>query len=113
MGQSGGDLDLAPETVGADRAGDLRMEHLDRHLPAMAKIFGQVDRCHPTLAQLALDPVAVRQRRDEPIERRHHRAAAARQARRASSSQFTATTTSFGRHSVRATTNVFPSGARS
>ena len=53
-----GDLDLAQEALGPERGGELRAEHLDRHLATMAQIFGQIDRGHPALPDLAVEHVA-------------------------------------------------------
>jgi hypothetical protein len=37
----------------------LRAQHLDRHLPAMLHVLGEIHGRHPTATKLALDAVAV------------------------------------------------------
>ena len=51
--------DLAEEPLGADRGGDLRVEHLDRDLPLVAAVAREVDERHAPAAELPLDDVAV------------------------------------------------------
>ena len=55
MLQPGGDLDLAEEAIAADRGGELGPQHLDRHLPVVPQVLGQIDRGHAAAAQLALE----------------------------------------------------------
>jgi hypothetical protein len=52
----GGDLDLAEKPLWPDRSGQRGMEHLDRDLPVMLEVFGEVDRPHAAVAELALEP---------------------------------------------------------
>ena len=59
-------LDLGEKAVGADDGRELGPQHLDGHLPIVLEVLGEVDGGHAARAQLALDPVAVGQRRDEP-----------------------------------------------
>ena len=42
-------------------AAELGAEHLDRDLAVVLEVLGEVDRGHAAPAELALDPVAVRQ----------------------------------------------------
>ena len=62
MIELGGDADLAGEPVGPEHRSQLGPEHLDRDLAVMPQIVGEIDRGHPAVAQLALDPVAARER---------------------------------------------------
>src|SRR5678810_410005 len=64
--------DLGQETLGADDGGELRLEDLDGDLPMVSEVLGEIDRSHPSLAKLALDAVAVDQRRGESIIERGH-----------------------------------------
>ena len=57
--QLGGKSDLAEEAFRAERMGELRMENLERHRSVVLQVLGEVDRGHPTAAELALDRVAV------------------------------------------------------
>ena len=61
MLQPGGELDLALEPLGAERGGELGVEHLERDRPVVPQVLGQVDRGHAAPAELALEPVAIRQ----------------------------------------------------
>jgi hypothetical protein len=62
MLQRGDRLDLAEEALGADDRGELGTQHLDRDLASMLEIFGEVDRGHAALADLALDSIATGER---------------------------------------------------
>ena len=59
MVEPGGDLDLGQEAIGAQDGAELGPEHLERHLALVLEIVGQIDRRHPSLAQLPLDAVAI------------------------------------------------------
>ena len=59
--QPGGELDLALEPLGAERGGELGEEHLEGDRAVVPEVLGQVDRGHAAAAELALEPVAVRQ----------------------------------------------------
>ena len=61
MLQPGGELDLALEPLGAERGGQLGVEHLERDRPVVPEVLGEVDRGHAAAAELALEPVAIRQ----------------------------------------------------
>jgi hypothetical protein len=62
------DLDLAEETIDANRSGQLRPEHLDRDLAIMLEIVSEIDGCHPTSTELTLNRVAVSQRSFQTIK---------------------------------------------
>ena len=57
--QLGRDADLAQESLGADRGGDVGIEHLDGDLPLVAAVPREVDVRHAAAAELPLDDVAV------------------------------------------------------
>lgn len=59
--QTGGELDLTEKTVGAERLGELGMEHLECHRAVVAKVVGQVHHSHPASAELAVDAVVLRE----------------------------------------------------
>ena len=67
VGQVGDGLDLQEEALGAQGPGHARIHHLHRHQPMVLQILGQVDRCHPALAQLPIDTIAVREGGSQPI----------------------------------------------
>ena len=50
----GGDLDLAEEALAAEDGGELGVEDLDGDLAAVLQVFGEIDRGHAALAQLAV-----------------------------------------------------------
>jgi lactoylglutathione lyase len=58
--------DLGQEALPAQRLRQLRPEYLDRDLAPVLPVIGQVHRCHPTLAQFALDPVSTGECGGEP-----------------------------------------------
>ena len=57
--QGGGGLDLPHEPLGADHGGELRLQHLERHLAVVLEVLRQVHRGHAALAEFPLDAVAV------------------------------------------------------
>ncbi len=67
MLQPGRGLDLAQEPLATQGRPEIGMQHLDSDLAVMAEIVGEVHRRHAALSELALDPVAVRERRGEPL----------------------------------------------
>jgi hypothetical protein len=71
MRETAGDLDLAKEPVHANERRYFGMENLDRDLPRMAEVVGQVDRGHSPAAELALDAVLAGQRVTDRFEEDH------------------------------------------
>ena len=67
MVQRGGDLDLEPEAVGADTAGQLGREHLDHDLSPERPLGRQEHARHAATPELALDGVDAVQRRFEVL----------------------------------------------
>src|SRR5688500_18178815 len=65
MSQSRGDLDLAQKAVAAHGGAQFGAQCLDRDLAAVPDVLGEKDHRHAALTQLALDPVAVGERRGE------------------------------------------------
>ena len=57
--QPGGQLDLAQEPLGAERGGELGVEHLERDRAVVPEVLGEVDRRHAAAPELALERVAV------------------------------------------------------
>ena len=47
--QVGRCLDLGQETLGTDDRSEFRLQHLERDLPLVPEIVGQVDRRHPSI----------------------------------------------------------------
>ncbi len=66
VAQLGSDLHLAQEPLGAEGLGQLRTHHLDRHLPLVLEVLGQVDRGHPAFPEHVVDPVAIGQGLTDP-----------------------------------------------
>ena len=60
-----GELDLPEKALGAERRGQLGMQHLERDRPVVALVTGEVDRRHPAAAELPLEDVAVGERGGE------------------------------------------------
>ncbi len=61
MLQLRGDPDLAEKSLGADRGGDLGIEHLDGDLPLVAAVAREVDERHAPATDFPLHDVAVAQ----------------------------------------------------
>jgi hypothetical protein len=59
MLEVGSDGDLAEESLGTKRSREIGSQDLHRHLAVVARIFREVDRCHPARAELALDAVTI------------------------------------------------------
>ena len=64
MLQPGGEPDLAQEPLGAERGGELGVQHLERDLAVVLEVVREVDRGHAAAAELALERVAVGQGAD-------------------------------------------------
>ena len=73
MGQMRRDLDLAQEPVGPQGSRQLRPQDLHRHGSVVLEILGQQHGRHASAAELALDDVALGDRRLEPLQRVVHR----------------------------------------
>ena len=58
VGETGGELDLAEEPVGADRGREVGPEDLEGDLAVVAEVLGQEHHGHAALAELALELVA-------------------------------------------------------
>ena len=65
MGEASRDLDLAQETLGAQRSGNLAPEPLDRDGAAELQVLGQIDGRHAAMTQLPLDSITTRERTTE------------------------------------------------
>jgi hypothetical protein len=59
--EPGGDFDLAGETLEPHRGGKIGPEHLDRDVPMVAEVLGEINRGHATLSEFSLEAVAVGQ----------------------------------------------------
>ncbi len=64
--EAGGGLDLGEEALAADDGAQLGVEDLDGDLAAVLQVLGEIDGGHATLAELALEAVAVGQGDREP-----------------------------------------------
>ena len=62
MAQPRGDLDFTQKTICANGAGQLRPKNLYRDVSVVLQIPGQIDRRHPSAAELTLERVAIRER---------------------------------------------------
>jgi hypothetical protein len=65
MAESGCDLDLAQETLGAQRHGDIWGKHLDGDASSVFSVIREVDSPHPAPTKLALDLVTPAERRGD------------------------------------------------
>src|SRR5205085_6090808 len=63
MRQPRGDADLAQESLGADRSGQLLTQYLDRDLPAVLTLLREMNGGHATVSDQTLDAVALVERR--------------------------------------------------
>jgi hypothetical protein len=68
--QVGRRLDLGEEALGSHDGGQLGLEHLERDLPLVLHVLGEIDRRHAPLPDLALDDVAGAERRVEAFDGR-------------------------------------------
>ena len=59
VGETGGELDLAEEPLGADRGREVGPEDLEGDLAVVAEVLGQEHDGHAALAELALEVVAA------------------------------------------------------
>ena len=59
MIEPGGNLDLAQEAVGAERGGELGVQHLEGDDAVVLEIAGEVDGGHAPAAELALDLITI------------------------------------------------------
>jgi hypothetical protein len=57
--EPGADADLLQEPLGAEYRGELRPQELEGDLAVVFHVPGEVDRGHPTAAELALDDITV------------------------------------------------------
>ena len=69
MIQACGELDLAKETVGSERCGEIRMQHLERDNTIVFYILRKIDSRHPAASKLSVDRIRLRKRITEPLER--------------------------------------------
>jgi hypothetical protein len=68
VAQLSSDLDFAEKTFRAEVGRQVAAEHLECDLAMMAQIPGKIDRGHATTAELALERVALGQRRFEAFQ---------------------------------------------
>ena len=61
--QPGGELDLALEALGAERVGQVGVQHLERDRPVVPQVLGEEDRGHAAPPELALEGVGCGKRR--------------------------------------------------
>ena len=66
MLEPGGHADLAQEALGAERGGELGVEHLERDRAVVLEVVREIDRGHAAAAELALEHVAVTESRRSP-----------------------------------------------
>ncbi len=59
MLQPGGELDLAEEALGAERGGQLGVEHLERDRAVVLQVLGEEDRGHAAAPELPLEGVVT------------------------------------------------------
>ena len=72
MVETRGDLNLAEKPDRSYLRGDVGAEDLDGNRALVLEVMGEVDPCHPTLAQLPLESVAGSESRLETVERVGH-----------------------------------------
>jgi hypothetical protein len=66
--QAAGDADLAEKPIGPECVAELGPQHLQRDIPAVLEIPGQVDGGHAPAPELALEAVAINQGVLESLE---------------------------------------------
>jgi hypothetical protein len=72
--QASAEADLAQEAIGAHGMSQLGAENLKRHRPVMPEVVGKVHSGHAATTELALDAVAIGQRRSKAIQDIGHEA---------------------------------------
>ena len=72
MLETGRDLDLAQEPLGAQRGGQLRAEHLDGDLAVVLQVVREVNVRHPAAADFSAEVVAGRERGPQAIDHALH-----------------------------------------
>jgi hypothetical protein len=65
MVEPGADADLLQKSLGAEHRGELGTQDLERHHAVVLHVPGEIDRGHPTGAELAFDRVAAGESRGE------------------------------------------------
>ncbi len=75
MLQVGSDLNFPQKPLGAEGSGEIRPEDLHRDLAMVLQVLSEVDRRHPTAANLPLNGVTVGEGGFETIEGIGHGAA--------------------------------------
>ena len=73
MGELGGDLDLAEESLGAERGGQIGTENLERDSAVVLEVVGEIHHGHPAPTQFPLDDVAVGEGGRKPLQQVGHR----------------------------------------
>jgi len=68
MVQPGGDSNLTLESLGPEGGGQLGVQDLERHGTPVLQVPGEEDGSHPPAPDLALDTIAVGQRRLEAVQ---------------------------------------------
>ena len=68
MLQTGGELDLALEPLGAERGGEIGVQYLQRDVTIVLEIAGEIDRGHPTAAEDSLQQVPAAERVGEGMD---------------------------------------------
>jgi hypothetical protein len=71
MGELGGDLGFAQEALPAERGRELGPQHLECHPTIELPIVGEIHHCHPAMAELTLDRVAVGEGSLQVIDHRY------------------------------------------
>ena len=71
MHQPGGDPDLTQKALGAERASELRVQHLERDRAVVLEVVREVDRGHPAAAELALEAITVSEMCPECLQGGH------------------------------------------
>ena len=59
--------DLLHEPLGAEHGGEFGLQHLERDLALVLEVLGEIHGRHAALPELALDAVAIGQRRRETL----------------------------------------------
>ena len=60
--------DLPTKAFGAQRLGELRMQHFERNRASVLQVLREIDSCHPAAANLAIDRVLRRESLSQSVE---------------------------------------------
>lgn len=68
MVQACRELDLTEKPLRPQRGSEIGMEHLERHNTVVPLVLREIDGCHSTAAELAVDKISASERSSQPLK---------------------------------------------